>query len=55
VTAIKTGGDMWTGVRLPDGRKGWISDDDLYEPLGYRMTIERRAGEWAITAFVAGD
>ena len=55
VTVINTGGDLWTGVRLPDGLKGWISDDDLYEPLGYRMTIEKRAGKWAITAFVAGD
>jgi hypothetical protein len=55
VDAINTGGDMWTGVRLADGRKGWISDDDLYEPLGYRMTIEKRGSKWMITAFVAGD
>lgn len=55
VEAVNTGGDLWTGVRLPDGRKGWISDDALYEPLGYRMVIEKRRGKWAITAFVAGD
>jgi hypothetical protein len=53
--AINTGGDLWTGVRLVDGRDGWISDDELYEPLGYRMTIDKRKGKWIITAFVAGD
>ena len=55
VEAINTGGDMWTGVRLADGRRGWISDDNLYEPLGYRITIEKRGPKWMITAFVAGD
>jgi hypothetical protein len=48
-------GDLVTGVRLPDGREGYISDDDLYEPLGYRMVIEKLDGRWMITAFVAGD
>lgn len=55
VTATNSGGDLWTGVQLPDGRKGWISDDALYEPLGYRMTIEKRGTQWMVTAFVAGD
>jgi hypothetical protein len=55
VTATSTAGDLWTGVRLADGRQGWISDDDLYEPLGYRMVIEKRDGRWMITSFVAGD
>jgi hypothetical protein len=50
-----SGGDLWTGVKLPDGRQGFISDDDLYEPLGYRMLVEKRKGKWMITAFVAGD
>lgn len=55
VTATDTGGDLWTGVRLPNGATGWISDDDLYEPVGYRMVIEKLRGKWMITAFVAGD
>ena len=55
VTATDSGGDLWTRVRLPDGRTGLMSDDDLYEPLGYRMMIEKRDGKWKITAFVAGD
>ncbi|HEU5482548.1 MAG TPA: hypothetical protein VFU80_05605 [Sphingomicrobium sp.] len=48
-------GDLVTGVRLPDGREGYISDDELYPPLGHRMVIEKRDGKWMITAFVAGD
>jgi hypothetical protein len=48
-------GDLVTGVKLPDGRIGYISDDQLYEPGGHRMTIEKRGGKWTITAFVAGD
>ena len=48
-------GDWFTGVRLPDGREGFISDSELYEPQGHRMTIEKRKGGWMITAFVAGD
>jgi hypothetical protein len=47
--------DWGTGVRLPDGRQGYVPDDDVYEPLGYRMVIDKRAGKWLITAFVAGD
>lgn len=54
-TATNTSGDLWTGVRLPDGRSGWIADDDLYEPIGYRMVVEKLRGKWMITAFVAGD
>jgi len=47
--------DTMTGVRLPDGREGYIPDDLVYEPVGYRMIIEKRRGKWMITAFVAGD
>jgi hypothetical protein len=48
-------GDLVTGVRLPDGREGFIDDHELYEPLGYRLVIEKLKGKWMITAFVAGD
>ena len=48
-------GDLFTGVRLPDGREGLVSDLELYEPQGYRMVVKKRRGRWMITAFVAGD
>ena len=54
-TATESPGDLWTGVRLADGRDGFVPDDRVYEPLGYRMTIEKRGRTWRITAFVAGD
>ena len=47
--------DWGTGVRLPDGREGWIPDEELYDPIGYRLVIEKRGGSWRVTAFVAGD
>ena len=47
--------DWGTGVKLPDGREGFISDDQVYELLGQRMYVEKRKGKWMITAFVAGD
>jgi hypothetical protein len=55
VTATNTAGDLWTGVKLASGREGFVPDDKLYEPIGYRMVIEKRGGKWTITAFVAGD
>jgi hypothetical protein len=47
--------DTRTYVKLSDGRTGSLSDDELYEPTGYRMIVEKRGGKWMITAFVAGD
>jgi len=48
-------GDLFTGVRLPDGRNGFVGDNEIHEPLGYRVVVEKRRGKWLITAFVAGD
>jgi hypothetical protein len=55
-TVTSNAGDIWTGVRLPDGRTGWIVDSDLYS-LDYadRMTVEKRDGQWVITAFGVGE
>ena len=54
-TVTSRASDTMTGVRLPDGREGYVPDDLVYEPIGYRMIVEKRAGKWMITAFVAGD
>jgi hypothetical protein len=54
-TAVESAGDLWTRIRLADGREGLVSDDVLYEPLGYRMVVQKRSGRWMITVFVAGD
>jgi hypothetical protein len=55
VSAIDNASDVQTKVRLADGRQGWMSDTDLYSPLGYRMVVEKRGDKWLITALVAGD
>lgn len=55
VTVLESPSDIHSRVRLPDGREGWMSDADLYSPLGYRMVVEQRGSKWMITAFVAGD
>ncbi len=52
---ISRASDTMTGVRLPDGREGFVTDDRAYELLGYRMTVERRGAKWMITSFVSGD
>lgn len=55
VPVIDRAFDLGTGVHLPDGREGFIADDELYEPGEYRLMIEQRDGKWMITAFIAGD
>ena len=47
--------DDMVKVRLADGREGWIAGRLLRSPLDYRAVIEKRDGQWLITAFIAGD
>ena len=54
-TVTSRAGDYFTGVRLPDGREGLVPDPDLYEPLSYRMFVEKIGDRWVITAFVVGE
>lgn len=55
VTITNNESDVQSGIRLADGRQGWIADADLYSPMGLRMVVEKRGAKWLITAFVAGD
>ena len=54
VTAVSTAGDYWTGVRLEDGREGWISDADIYHPADVHLVVRKRRGKWMITEYVYG-
>jgi len=46
----------WKFVSLPDGRKGFISSRYAYSALGYRAVFQPDdAGDWTMTAFIAGD
>ena len=53
-TAVGTGGDFWTRIRLADGREGWVADDRIYwiDPsCRHEITFEKRLGKWMITGF----
>jgi len=57
-TAVGTGGDFWTGIRLADGREGWVSDSDIYwmDPsFRYEVTFEKRHGKWMITGIIGAE
>lgn len=45
----------WRRVRLPDGRVGFVRAEQLRVDIDYRARFERRAGQWRLTSFVAGD
>lgn len=47
--------DQWIGVRLVDGRAGFVRRGQAVNPLDYRLVFEKRGGRWMITAFVGGD
>ena len=42
-------------VRLPDGSTGYVNAGQLRTAGDYRLTMEKRGGDWRITAFVEGD
>jgi hypothetical protein len=46
----------WEEVVLWDGRRGFLREQDLHRPIGYRMTfIRREDGTWVLGNYVAGD
>jgi hypothetical protein len=55
VVTIVPGGDVQTEVILADGRRGWLFDNEFTGASGYRFWMEKRDGQWMVTALVAGD
>ena len=50
-----TGSGTWASITLPDGRTGWVKGLDAYSGVGYRAFFEKRAGQWKMVYFLAGD
>jgi hypothetical protein len=42
-------------VQLPSGAGGWLHGADVYSPISWRAMFVRRAGQWLMILFVAGD
>ena len=42
-------------IRLPDGRTGYVRQEDVRTATDYHLTVEKRGGVWRITGFPSGD
>ena len=52
VTATNIAGHVWTGVKLNDGRSGFVLDSELYSlEYPFSIKIEQHDGQWMITQF----
>ena len=47
--------DAWQGVKLDDGKIGFVRRDQVRSIVDMRAVFERREGRWLMTAFVGGD
>lgn len=45
----------WTRVRTGDGKNGYVKDESLETPFGYRAICDKHAGKWLVTAFITGE
>ena len=48
-------GELWSHVRLGDGRRGYIWHAYVRSPADYRALFALIDGRWRMTAFVSGD
>lgn len=47
--------DQWQGVKLPDGRTGYISQRYVASPVDHRAGFRKIDGQWKMIFFLAGD
>lgn len=48
-------GVEWTEVETLAGRRGFVANDFVYSPIGYRLGLAQKDGRWQIQFFLAGD
>jgi hypothetical protein len=51
----RSASEAWTEIVLSDGRRGWVANEDVYSPVGYRAIFARRDGAWRMITLIAGD
>ena len=49
------GASGWSPVLLRDGRHGFVAAQFVRSPIGMRLVLSRRVGQWRITAYYGGD
>lgn len=54
-TTGERGSNGFRAIRLPDGRRGYVSTQYFRRPVDYRAIFVRRNGRWLLKALVAGD
>lgn len=47
--------DGWTPIILPNSKRGYVSNQYAYSPIGYRAIFGQENGHWVLQAFVTGD
>ena len=56
---VRAGGEradsLWRGIRLPDGRVGYVEAKNMRSPVEWRIGMRRYGSRWLIDFFVAGD
>lgn len=45
----------WRRVRTATGVEGWVAEEDVRSPVGYRAGFHKENGVWRMNALVAGD
>ena len=50
-----TGERRWATVKLAGGRQGYVAEEHILSPMGYRAVFSKRDGKWLMSALVAGD
>jgi len=56
IVRLVESGPQWTQVRTFSGLTGFIANEYVYSPVGYRACFARSSsGEWRLSVLVAGD
>ncbi len=49
------GNDQWVAIKLPNGKKGYVSRYFTRSPVEYRAFFAKVEGRWQMTTLIAGD